>query len=195
MTARDALISATKDLMSRHGFGAVSPRMILDASGAGQGSLYHHFTGKADLAGVALEELSSEMCTELDVALGATDDPLAALAAYLTTDRDALAGCRVGRLAHEDAIEIDEIRRPVAGYFDHVEAALTDLVRRAVDDGRLRPDVVPGEIAAALVAAVQGGYVLARVHRDPGALDRALRGAAEMLTALEAHPGDRDGAR
>lgn len=185
MSKRDALLATTKELMSRHGFQAVSPRKILDESGAGQGSLYHHFRGKVDLAGSALGELSDEMQREFDEVLAEAVDAFSSLNTYLEIDRDALGGCRVGRLAHEDAIELPEIREPVAAYFEHVEAGLTNAVVEACNRGRLQPASDPTEIAAALVAIVQGGYVLARVHQDPDAMYRALRGAAAMLRSLE----------
>lgn len=159
--------------------------MILDESGAGQGSLYHHFDGKADLAGTALGQLSDEMCAAFDAQLAGATDPIEPLTDYLELERDALGGCRVGRLAHEAAIEMPEIRGPVAGYFDHVEEALTTVIAQARAQGRLQPDANAAEVAAALVAVVQGGYVLARVHQDPEAMSRALRGAAAMLRCFE----------
>ncbi len=43
---RTALIEATKALLWERGYEATSPRDMLHRSGAGQGSLYHHFSGK-----------------------------------------------------------------------------------------------------------------------------------------------------
>jgi TetR/AcrR family transcriptional regulator, transcriptional repressor for nem operon len=40
---RDALLKSAKKLLWERGFEATSPRDIQDASGAGQGSFYHHF--------------------------------------------------------------------------------------------------------------------------------------------------------
>ncbi|MEN8235796.1 MAG: TetR/AcrR family transcriptional regulator [Actinomycetota bacterium] len=193
MTKRDALVEATKELVSQHGYRAVSPRMILDESGAGQGSLYHHFAGKVDLAGTALDQLSTEMCTEFDVEMSRHPDPMDQLSTYLALERDALGGCRVGRLAHEDAIGMPEIRDPVARYFNHVEQGLLGAATRAAEEGHLRPGIDPGDVAAALVAAVQGGYVIARVHKDPDAMTRALRGAEALLRDLESDTDDREG--
>src|SRR5258708_30470245 len=60
MKAKGELVKAAKKLMWERGYEAVSPRDLLEESGAGQGSLYHHFKGKMDLA--SLREVSDEMC-------------------------------------------------------------------------------------------------------------------------------------
>jgi len=49
MKAKGELVKAAKKLMWERGYEGVSPRDLLDESGAGQGSLYHHFGGKTEL--------------------------------------------------------------------------------------------------------------------------------------------------
>src|SRR5712672_1667110 len=61
MKAKGELVKAAKKLMWERGYEATSPRDLLEESGAGQGSLYHHFKGKMDLASVALGKVSDEM--------------------------------------------------------------------------------------------------------------------------------------
>ena len=61
MSKREAIVQAAKDLMWEEGYEAMSPRDVLQRSGAGQGSLYHHFRGKRDLAAQALWELNAEL--------------------------------------------------------------------------------------------------------------------------------------
>jgi AcrR family transcriptional regulator len=62
MKAKGELVKAAKKLMWERGYEATSPRDLLEESGAGQGSLYHHFKGKMDLASVALGAVSDAMC-------------------------------------------------------------------------------------------------------------------------------------
>ena len=56
MTTRDRLIQSAQELLWERGFVGMSPKTIQARSGAGQGSMYHHFKGKADLAAAAIEE-------------------------------------------------------------------------------------------------------------------------------------------
>jgi AcrR family transcriptional regulator len=52
--ARGRLVAAAQQLFADQGVGATSPRQVLSASGVGQGSLYHHFPTKHDLAVAAV---------------------------------------------------------------------------------------------------------------------------------------------
>ncbi len=56
-------------------------------------------------------------------------------------------------------------------------AVLSDAQR----DGALRPELDTTDLAASLVAVVQGGYVLARATQDPTQMERATRGALALL--------------
>jgi AcrR family transcriptional regulator len=47
--SRQKLVAAACALLSERGFEAMSPTMILQRSGIGHGSLYHHFRGNEDL--------------------------------------------------------------------------------------------------------------------------------------------------
>lgn len=71
----------------------MSPRAILDASKVGQGSLYHYFSGKTDLARAAMDEFESELLADAERTLGdTTQAPLARVIAYLRAPRSALRG-------------------------------------------------------------------------------------------------------
>ncbi|MEM9380150.1 MAG: TetR/AcrR family transcriptional regulator [Planctomycetota bacterium] len=184
MSARERLLRSTRDLLWARGYESTSPGAIQREAGVGQGSFYHHFDGKLDLAGQALDSTSSEMVEAFDRTVAdAGDDPLDALVAYLALERDALRGCRLGRHAIESSIEEERLRAPVRAYFEHVERGLAQLLAALEADGRLAPGLAPPDLAASMVAGVQGAYVLARVHGEPERLAAALRGVRQLLLA------------
>lgn len=183
-TKRDSLIGAAKNLLWEVGYESMSPRRILDASGAGQGSLYHHFKGKKDLAVAALAQVDAEAREEFDAVMGAGGAPLDRLHRFLKQNRNALRGCRLGCLANEASIFDDDLREPVAGYFTYVTERLADTIGEAVSLGELPQTIDPDRLAATLLAAVQGGYVLSRVRNDPNQMRLAMEGAVAMLNAL-----------
>jgi AcrR family transcriptional regulator len=174
MTARDALIDATKQLLSSRGFEATSPAAIQQAANVGQGSFYHHFAGKADLANAALSDLARDMCEEFDQ-LESSGPRL--VDAYLEVPRNSLAGCRIGRLAMERSLDDDRIREPVAEYFCHVRAGLT----RAFD--ALDLDIDSTALADLALAAVQGAYVTSRATDDPSAMARTTDALRQLIAA------------
>ncbi len=184
ISARDRLVTATKELLWERGYSAMSPRDVLTASGAGQGSLYHHFAGKADLAATAVREVEAEMRAEADAVLRVDKPPLERVRDYLTKPRAGLRGCRLGRLVHDaEVVAHDALREPVALGFAYVERALSDALAEAQRDGALTAGLDAADLAASIVAVVQGGYVLARAAQDPTQMDRATRGAVALLDA------------
>jgi len=81
----------------------------------------------------------------------------------------------------ESSIENEELRAPVAAWFEYVEAKLRETFDEARAAGQIGADVHSGDLALTVVAAVQGGYVLARAHADPDAMRRALAGALALI--------------
>jgi len=162
--ARGALIESTKTLLSTRGYESTSPRDIQRASGVGQGSFYHHFESKAALASAALESLAEEMIADFDRLPGGGGE---LVRCYLEQSRDALAGCRIGRIAMESAMAEEDIRRPVGEYFGH----LRDRLETAFEE--LDIGVPAASLADLAIAAVQGGYVIARSTNDARAVEHA----------------------
>ena len=181
---RRDIVDATKDLLWSVGFESMSPRDILNASGAGQGSLYHHFAGKKAIALEALSEVSAEMQAELERVFDQGVAPLARLRRYLSTDRQGLRGCRLGRLANESALADASLRDPLDCYFRLALHFVEQALRDSVAEGTLRKSVDTGRVAAAIVASVQGGFVLSRALGDSTVANDATAGALALLDSL-----------
>ena len=183
---KERLISATQDLLWERGYAATSPKDILRKAEAGQGSMYHHFSGKQDLAVTALEETAAGMRASAEELLHGEGSPVERVRAYLTRQRDSLKGCRIGRMTYDtDVLVSPELLAPVAQTLAWLVAALADVIAEGIECGQLRAAVDAREVASMLVATIQGGYVLARAGQDPAAFDAAVRGALQSLTALE----------
>jgi AcrR family transcriptional regulator len=183
-TTRAKILRATKDLLWERGFDAMSPRDVMARSGAGQGSLYHHFTGKLDLACAALAEMAAEESAAMDALFAAEKPPLKRIEDYLGRERDALRGCRMARLANELAMAQPEFRLSIADYLQKIEDALALALREAREAGDIVPDADEKALAAMFLAIVEGGFVLARAHWDAGRMSRALDGARQTLARL-----------
>ena len=178
---RRSLLDAAKALLWERGFEATSPRAVQDASKTGQGSFYHHFSGKQALAAAAIEEIKDELIADFDASFRLDRPALERIEDYLTRSRDGLTGCRVGRLTSERSIMEETIRAPVAAFFAHVAKAIADSLREAQSQGQLPRDINATALATTLIAVIQGGYVLSRAHQDGEALNRAAAGAVQLL--------------
>ncbi len=182
MSKREDILNAAKALLWERGYEAMSPRAVMDLSGAGQGSLYHHFRTKQDLAAAALEQVAAELIADFDAFLDrAPGSALDKIRAWLLRPRDGLSGCRLGRLANETALDDERLRAPLCLYFGHVQRRLEELLAEAAADGLLSGSLNERELATALIAVIQGGYVLSRARRDARQLSQATAGACAML--------------
>jgi AcrR family transcriptional regulator len=184
MKAKGELVKAAKKLMWERGYEAVSPRDLLEESGAGQGSLYHHFKGKMDLASVALGEVSDEMCELARETVGADGSALDRVFRYLDVSRDGLKGCRMGRFAAESSIAEASLRKPVERYFRELQGLLAGALREAQADGEIAKRLDANELALMLITVVQGGFAVSRVYRDRNAINRATETAKSLLKSL-----------
>jgi AcrR family transcriptional regulator len=187
MPARERLIEAAKELLWERGYEAMSPRAVQERSGAGQGSFYHHFAGKADLAVAALSEVEREMREALDASLHSDKPPLERVRDYLTQPREGLAGCRLGRMTQEQIVSREPLSQPIHSYFLYAEQELTAVLLQARQEGALSEALDVKAIAATLLAIVQGGYVLSRALQDSQQMELAVQGALALLADIERH--------
>lgn len=184
MESRERLVAAMSDLMWQQGYAATSPREVRERSGVGQGSMYHHFPGKRELALAALERNCATLLPSTEALLNGPGDPMEKLTAYLSRPLPALRGCKVGRMTQDPVVASDPgLLAPVANAFDSVHRALATVIAEAVEGGQLDPDLDPERLAHLLAATIQGGYVLAIAAQDPLPFENARAGALDLLRA------------
>ncbi|MGW2560977.1 TetR/AcrR family transcriptional regulator [Streptomyces sp. NPDC001514] len=182
MSTSERLIEATQELLWERGYVGTSPKAIQQRAGAGQGSMYHHFAGKPDLALAAIRRTAEELRAAAEVPLGRPGSAYERIAAYLSRERDVLRGCPVGRLTMDpDVIASDTLRAPVDETLDWLRERLEGIVDEGRERGEFSASLVPSEVAALIVATVQGGYVLARASGSTAAFDTGVRGLLALL--------------
>ncbi|WP_436847380.1 TetR/AcrR family transcriptional regulator [Streptomyces aureus] len=192
MSTQDRLIEATRALLWERGYVGTSPKAILERAGAGQGSMYHHFSGKPDLALAAIRRTAEELRAALEDVLGSPGTPYERVEAYLRRERDVLRGCPVGRLTMDpDVIASDELRAPVDEMLVWLRGRLAAVVEEGRVQGQFAASLDSGETAATILATAQGGYVLARASGSPAAFDAAVRGLLALLSPGGAPRGGR----
>ncbi|BBC30158.1 TetR-family regulatory protein [Streptomyces graminofaciens] len=182
MSTPERLIESTRELLWERGYVGTSPKAVLERSGAGQGSMYHHFKGKQDLALAAIRRTAEEMRASAEGILGGPGTPYERVEAYLRRERDVLRGCPIGRLTMDpEVIASDDLRAPVDETLDWLRERLAGIVEEGREQGEFPLSLDGEETAATIVATVQGGYVLARASGSPAAFDAAVRGLLALL--------------
>jgi AcrR family transcriptional regulator len=180
--ASERLIASTRELLWERGYVGTSPKVIQERAGAGQGSMYHHFSGKADLARAAIERSAGEIRAEAERQLAAPGTAVERITAYLRRERDVLKGCPVGRLTQDPDVMADPVlRAPLGETFGWLRDRLAGVLAEGREHGEFGPELDPAETAATVVAVLQGGYVLAKAAGDTAEFDRAVTGILALL--------------
>ena len=188
LTARGAatkarIVESAAQLMYVRGANAVTLDDVRTASGTSKSQLYHHFPDKEALVREVVALQSRTVLTR-------EENALRRLSSYsgLMRWRDALVqantlkhgayGCAIGSLATELSDQDDDARAALAETFARWEELLAQGFERMRDNGTLEPRADPHDLAVGLMAALQGGYLLAQAARDTTpmaiALDTAL---------------------
>lgn len=181
-SSRDAFIDTTGRLLRRQGYAGTSLNEIVALSGAPKGSLYFHFPGgKEELAVAAMERASEQLRAAIATALSSSEDLAEALGRLL----DALAaglersgyrdGCPIATVALEAAVDSDALRTAATGALDSWLHALEE---RLVAAGLDRQ--AAARRAALVLAAIEGGLILARARQDLGPLQAVREELVEL---------------
>jgi AcrR family transcriptional regulator len=179
---RERLIESTRELLWERGYVGTSPKAIQERAGAGQGSMYHHFHGKLDLALAAISRSAEELRGRAEAALSGPGTVVERITAYLRREREALRGCPVGRLTQDPEVMADGLlREPVKETFAWLTDRLAGLLTEGRATGELDDRLDPVTVATALVAVLQGGYVLARAADSVEVYAKAIDGALGLL--------------
>ncbi|MFF3751774.1 TetR/AcrR family transcriptional regulator [Streptomyces sp. NPDC002018] len=189
MGTSERLIEATRELLWDRGYVGTSPKAIQRRAGAGQGSMYHHFSGKPALALAAIRRSAGELRVAAGATLDGDGSAYDRISAYLLRERDVLRGCPVGRLTMDPDIIADEtLRAPLDETVEWLRGRLADVVEEGRRRGEFAAGVVPEEIASTVIATVQGGHVLARATGSPAAFDAGVRGLLTLLAPGASRP-------
>ncbi|MDH6575243.1 TetR/AcrR family transcriptional regulator [Kitasatospora sp. MAP5-34] len=190
MATQDRLIETMQELLRERGYTGTSPKAVQQRAGVGQGSMYHHFTGKPDLAAAALRRSAEQLRTRAEQRMAGPGTAYERIEGYLLAERESLRGCPVGRMAQDAEVIADpELRAPVHETFEWLCGRLAEIVAEGRAAGEFPADTDPADLAAAVAAVVQGGYVLARAADSPEPFQRAVHGVLAMLRACSATKG------
>jgi AcrR family transcriptional regulator len=184
MSTSERLIESTRELLWERGYVGTSPKAIQQRADAGQGSMYHHFGGKSDLALAAINRTAEQMRAKAEAQFTAPGTAMQRITAYLRRERDVLKGCPVGRLTQDPDVMADPmLRQPVEETFTWLRARLADILAEGRTRGELKAAVDPVATACTIVAVLQGGYVLARAADSTTPFEQAVDGVLGLLAA------------
>jgi TetR/AcrR family transcriptional regulator, transcriptional repressor for nem operon len=182
---RERIVATAAQLMYDHGVANTSPGDVQKAAGVGASQMYHYFEDKEAL----IRAVIAHRIHALIATLGGLDsmEGLRAWRDFVVDtqrQRNCAGGCPLGSLVGELAEPFPDCRGDLVGGFDQWEAAIREGLQAMWDRGELRRKANPGRLATVLLAAVEGGMLLAQVRRDPAPLETALDDVLDRIEEL-----------
>jgi TetR/AcrR family transcriptional regulator, transcriptional repressor for nem operon len=177
---RDAIVDAAAELMYARGIAATGIADVLAASGTGKSQLYHYFTDKSDLV-LAVIDRQLERVLDAQPALAGEDLQAWASSLWeLHRDAGEPLACPLGVLSGQVETD-DRWRARQAASFAAWQDRIAALLARGQRAGRVDPTRDADALAVGVLAALQGGLMLARLHRDLHVLELALAAAVDHV--------------
>ena len=190
LTTTDRILAVGQEMLQQRGFHAFSFRDIATRIGIRTASIHYYYPTKADLATALLERVRGDFDAALqhfDESL--PDQPVERLrrfaGVFLATFGDGDRLCPFCMVATgQDSIP-EPVRAEVLAFWQRGEVWLTGTLEQGAAAGSLSLAAPPAQVAASVIAALEGAMVAARAFDSR---DR-LVSAADYLIATLLAPG------
>lgn len=185
---RARILEHTAALIYRNGVHATNNEQVRRSAGVSGSQLNHYFPTKESLilaviAWQADSVLSLHRSAEFRH-FEEVDDFRRWAAFYVGYERAFHEGCSLGSLASE-IIKTDlDVHDQLSDGFEQWHEIFRDALTRLQQRGRLRPEADAGQLANLLLAAFQGGMLLAQVAREITPLRDALAAAIDHVESF-----------
>jgi AcrR family transcriptional regulator len=173
---RDRILFATAELFRRQGYNGTGLKQVVVEAGAPFGSLYHHFPGgKAELGDEVIRKAGAFFQALVTAVYDEEADPEEAVRAVFKG-----AGKTLEATNYEDACPIATVALEVAGTDDRLRQATADVFEQWT--AAITERLGDRQKGLAVIAALEGAFVLCRASRST----EPMHAAGEMAAALVA---------
>jgi TetR/AcrR family transcriptional repressor of nem operon len=196
VATRERIIAAAADLMFVRGVAGTTLEQVREAAQVSSSQIYHYFADKDAL-------VHAVVGYQNDAVIGPQEDHLGSLStvADLRAWRDHIVslqrrihcqgGCPIGALGSELGELDHDVRTGVSAGFHRWQAALHRGYSGMRESGKLPADTNVDQLATATLAALQGGLLLAQMHRSTEPLEASLDTLIDHVQHLTSQTGKR----
>lgn len=192
--SKERLLAGAKELFLSRGYGATTVDAICEKAGLTKGSFYYFFDSKEEL-GLAVLDWSLQRGGQI-LANGPhreMADPVERAFAFLEHVENCSpelwsGGCLLGSFALELADANARMQTAVSGMFQAVTDNFAEMLEPLVAHPAGKEGPTAHELADQLLGVLEGSIVLAKAHRDPSRIPKAIRGFRLALATLNAQP-------
>jgi AcrR family transcriptional regulator len=183
------IVQAAAELMHNSTVAETTLMDIQKRANVSGSQMYHYFADKDEIVHAVIDYridtfLARQQSQDFSTLEGLCDwrDSVVAF----VEARHGRGGCPIGSFCAQLAETDKTGRRELSAAFDHWERAFRTGFKAMQSEGRLSAAADTSELATALLAATEGGMVLAQVRRDAEPLKVAID---SILTLIRTYPG------
>ena len=191
---RRRIVEVAARLMYANGVEGTSLDHVCAEAKVSKSQLYHYFADKDALVREVIAAQTERVLAAQEPVLGKLDSR-AALRTWAETilglNRRATSGCPLGSLANEPASHLEATRVQLVAGFDAWTERLSRGFAVMQSCGELSPSASPRDLAISVLAAVQGGLLLAKTTHSTAPLALALNMALKHVDAHRRVPDRR----
>jgi TetR/AcrR family transcriptional regulator, transcriptional repressor for nem operon len=187
---RKRIVAAAAEVILQQGVARTTLDDVRAEAGVSSSQIYHYFADKEALVRAVVDYQAQMVVGEIHEPALAAIEGIDGLRAWrdmivsIQAAADCRGGCPLGSLGSELA-ELDHgVRCDVAAGYARWEAAISACLAAMRDRGQLSAAADPAALATAMLAALQGGLLLAKVERDVRPLATALDVMISLIASL-----------
>jgi AcrR family transcriptional regulator len=180
-STRDRIVDTSAELFRRQGYNATGIKQIVTEAQAPFGSIYHHFPGGKEQLGAEAIRVSGKLYEQLIPAIfDVAPDPVTGVRTFF-----AGAAQHLIDTDYADACPIATVALEISSTSEVMREACADVFESWIEAGSERyPDLDPAtarELTIAMLAALEGAFVLARALRSTEPLEIAGETLARVV--------------
>ena len=195
---RQRIVTAAAEIILQQGVARTTLDEVRAEAGVSSSQIYHYFADKEALVRAVVDYRAQTVIDEIHEPALAAIEGIEGLRAWrdmiVSTQAaaDCRGGCPLGSLGNELA-ELDHaVRCDVAAGYARWEAAISACLTTMRQRGELTSAADPATLATAVLAALQGGLLLAKVERDVRPLATALDVMISLIASFAPAHGYRE---
>jgi TetR/AcrR family transcriptional repressor of nem operon len=189
---RARIVDAAARLIYERGVAGATLDDIRAAAEVSGSQLSHYFADKDELVQAVIGHQAGVIVGNTEQAGLATIGEIHAwrdMVVATAKSADGKGGCPLGSLGSQLAETDPQARALIAAGFERWSAVIADGLRALPAAGHLPADTSASDLAVTLLAALQGGLILAQVQRDTRPLETAVDTILELAGITDSGPG------
>ncbi len=187
---REMILSKAAALFNSRGYYGASMADLMSATGLEKGGIYNHFSSKDQLALEAFEFAFQTSAEEFSRCMSGRERASDKLFAFIEAFENFAAnspipgGCPLLNSAVESDDGHPEMKLRVQIAMDSILATLEKLIGKGISEGELKPSTNAQQVARSIVAALEGGIMLAKLYSDTAYMDSVAETVRGQIRAI-----------